>query len=170
MIIIGLLLVIAAGAFGIDLILTNHHHLTDPSVFGQSLGLANDAAIFIVGAITGAAVLFGITLMAAGMRHKASRGVSHHRERKAARALRLERDDLAEQNERLSADLTSDRERVTAGSAQGSREETMRGDEDEGAHDSRIAKRRASIGDEAEPDSLHDTMEAPVGTSDQREA
>ena len=101
MIIIGLLLLIAAVIFGIDLIFTNHHHFTNPVVFGHSLGLTNDAAVFIVGAITGAAVLLGIALIMSGMRHKAAKAIDHRHERKDAEGDRGERDDLAKKNDRL---------------------------------------------------------------------
>jgi hypothetical protein len=101
MIIIGLLLLIAAVIFGIDLILSNHHHFTNPAVFGHSLGLTNDAALFIVGAITGAAVLLGIALIMWGTRHKAANALAHRRERTDAKGALGERDDLAKKNTRL---------------------------------------------------------------------
>ncbi len=117
MIIIGLLLLIAAVIFGGDLIFTNHHHFANPTVFGQSLGLTNDAALFIVGAFTGAAVLLGITLIMSGTRHGAVKARKRRHERKVAQGTRGERDDLAEKNERLRADLAKERERATAASS-----------------------------------------------------
>lgn len=71
MIIIGILLLAAAVVFGVDLVLNNHHaHTISPVAFGHSLGLTSEAALFIVGAITGAAVLFGLALIVAGMRYR----------------------------------------------------------------------------------------------------
>ena len=74
MIIIGVLLVAAAVVFGVDLIVKNHHaHMISPVVFGHSLGLTSEAALFILGAITGAAILLGLALIVAGMRYRRNR-------------------------------------------------------------------------------------------------
>jgi hypothetical protein len=109
MIIIGSLLLVATVIFGAEFVFANHHHFTNPTVFGQSLGLSNDASVFIVGVITGTSVLVGLALVGAGMRHKATKAVTHHRERKDAKGTRSERDQLAEQNEELRRKLSLQR-------------------------------------------------------------
>jgi hypothetical protein len=101
MIIFGLLLLIAAVIFGAEFVFSNHHHFTNPAVFGQHLGLSNDAEVFIVGVITGAAVLVGLTLIMTGLRRKAVKAVEHHHERKDAKGTRRERDELARKNDDL---------------------------------------------------------------------
>ena len=44
-----------------ELAFANHHlYAHSPVIFGQSLGINNEAAIFIAGAVTGAAILLGL--------------------------------------------------------------------------------------------------------------
>jgi hypothetical protein len=114
-IIVGLLLLIAAVIFGAEFASANHHHFTNPVVFGQTLGLSNDAAIFIVGAITGGNFLIGLALIGWGMRRKAAKAVTHHRERKVAKGARSERDHLAEKNEELTRNLSLQHSEKRAG-------------------------------------------------------
>ncbi len=109
MIILGLLLLVLAVIFGADLVWQNHFNIAQVKVFGFDLGLGNSAALFIVGAIVGAAIMLGITLLIAGLGRKGSRAV-HERERHA------EHDRVREENERLRANLaereTSPRQNV----------------------------------------------------------
>jgi lysylphosphatidylglycerol synthetase-like protein (DUF2156 family) len=110
MIIIGLLVLIAALIFGVDLVFQNHsHHITSPVVFGQSLGVTNRAAVFIIGAITGAAILLALVLMASGIRHRSTKAATHRMERKEAKGTRGQRDKLVSDNERLRSDLAKER-------------------------------------------------------------
>ena len=54
----------AALVFGVDLIFQNHHyHVITPTVFGEGLGFHSEAPIFIVGMITGAAIVLGFALV-----------------------------------------------------------------------------------------------------------
>jgi hypothetical protein len=106
MIIIGLLLLIAALVFGIELVFANHHlYAHSPVVFGQSLGIHNEAALFIVGAITGAVILLGLSLIASGLRLHGAAAARRIRASKDAAATRDERDALAADNARLKAEL-----------------------------------------------------------------
>ena len=65
MIIIGLVLLIVAAVFGLDLIWKNHYTIRSPALFGQTLGIHNAAELFIIGAIAGAILLLGIAMMPA---------------------------------------------------------------------------------------------------------
>jgi len=51
MIIIGLVLLIVAAVFGLDLIWKNHYTIRSPDLFGQTLGIHNAAEFFIIAAI-----------------------------------------------------------------------------------------------------------------------
>ncbi len=105
MIIIGLVLLVVAVIFGVDLIFTNSHHIASPAIFGQSLGFTNEATLFVVGVITGAVLLLGIVLLLSGMRHKGAKAIRRHHEDKAAKNTRSERDRLASDNEHLRGEL-----------------------------------------------------------------
>jgi hypothetical protein len=110
MIIIGVLLLAAALVFGVDLVLANHHHgIVSPLVFGQSLGVHSQAAVFVIGVVTGAAILLALTLLASGLRRQGARAVNNRRDRREAGTARDERDDLAEDNRSLRAELEAER-------------------------------------------------------------
>jgi hypothetical protein len=91
MIVIGLLLLVAAVAFGIDLVSKNNVHIANPTVFGERLGVHSAASLFVVGAITGAAVLLGVALLFLGMRRKGARALNRHQERAETRHRREDR-------------------------------------------------------------------------------
>lgn len=115
MIVIGLLLLIAALVFGVELIFANHSvHIASPDIFGQSLGIHSAAAVFTAGAMTGAAVLLGLMLVASGIRRQGAKAVKHRRAAKAAARARDQRDELAANNLQLHAEL--DKERATTDS------------------------------------------------------
>ena len=108
MIILGLLLLVVAVIFGLDLIWKNHFNIHSPALFGQTLDLHNAAELFILGAITGAVLLLGIAMVLAGMRRKGTKARQHRAQRKEARSARhdrdqvqQERDQVQEENERL---------------------------------------------------------------------
>jgi hypothetical protein len=92
MIVIGLLLLIIAAAFGIDLIWKNDVHITNPTVFGERLGIHSAASLFVIGAITGAAALLGVALLLWGVRRKGAGALSRRHERMETRRLREDRD------------------------------------------------------------------------------
>jgi hypothetical protein len=105
MIVIGLLLVIIAVVFGIDFVWKNNFHITNPTVFGESLGVHSAASLFVVGAITGAVVLAGIVLLLAGARRKGANAASRRKSRQQARRLREDRDTLRAENTDLHSEL-----------------------------------------------------------------
>lgn len=98
MIVLGLLLLVLAVIFGADLILQNHFAIPGVSTFGFQLGLGNSAELFIVGVITGAAILLGIALMAAGAGRKGKKALDrrHHQD---------EQNRLEAENDRLRSNL-----------------------------------------------------------------
>jgi uncharacterized protein HemX len=112
MITLGLLLLVVAVVFGLDLIWKNHYTIHSPALFGQTLGVHNAAEFFILGAITGAVLLLGIAMMLAGMRRKGTKARQHRAQRQEARSagherdqVRQERDQIQEENEKLHRQL-----------------------------------------------------------------
>ena len=105
MIIIGLLLVIAAAVFGLDLMWKNTFQIRNPVVFGQSLGIHSASVFFLVGAITGAVLMLGIALVLLGVRRKGRLAVRHHRERQQASSTQAARTELESDNAALRHEL-----------------------------------------------------------------
>src|SRR6202030_2809494 len=97
MIIIGLVLLIVAVVFGLDLIWKNHYTIRSPALFGQTLGIHHAAELFIIGAIAGAVLLLGIAMMLAGLRRKGTRAKRHRADRKEARNAGRDRDQAQEE-------------------------------------------------------------------------
>ena len=108
MIILGLLLLIVAAAFGLDLIWKNHYAIRSPALLGQTLSIHNAAEYFIVGAVTGAVLILGIALILAGIRHKGTKARQHRAQRKDAKNTRRDRDQVRRENERLHQRLDHD--------------------------------------------------------------
>jgi hypothetical protein len=81
-IIIGLALFVVAGVFGIDLAAKNRFPTRNLHVFGENLGISGSAHLYVLGAVTGAALVVGLALLFAGLQHKGSRATQHHREHK----------------------------------------------------------------------------------------
>ena len=116
MIIIGLVLLIVAAVFGLDLIWKNHDTIRSPALFGQTLGIHNAAEFFIIGAIAGAILLLGIAMMLAGLRRKGTKARQHRAERKEAR--NAGRDcDKAQENDELRRRLDHDAGAHSSGAA-----------------------------------------------------
>jgi uncharacterized membrane protein len=114
-IIIGLVLLLAAAVFGLDLIWKNHYTMRSPALFGQTLGIHNAAEFFIIGAITGAVLLLGIAMMLAGMRRKGARAKQHRADRKEAKAASRDRDKAQQENEKLHRQLDHDADARSSG-------------------------------------------------------
>lgn len=108
MIIIGLVLLIAAAGFGLDLVWKNQYSVRSPELFGQTLGIHNAAVFFVIGAITGAALLLGLALLLVGLRRKGSKARQRRQDRREARNASLERDRAQEENEKLRRQLEQD--------------------------------------------------------------
>ena len=101
MIVIGLVLLIGAAVFGLDLIWKNHYPIRSPALFGQTLGIHNAAGFFIIGAIAGAALLLGIVMMLAGLRRKGAKARRHRADRTEARNAGRDLDRAQEENDEL---------------------------------------------------------------------
>jgi hypothetical protein len=99
MIVIGLLLLIVAVAFGIDFVWKNNVHIANPTVFGERLGIHSAASLFVVGAVTGAAVLLGVALLLWGVRRKGANALNRRHQRTETRHLREDRDELRSKSE-----------------------------------------------------------------------
>lgn len=108
MILIGLLLLIAAGVAGLDLVWKNHYAIRSPALFGQTLGIHSAAVFFIAGAIVGAALILGIVLILAGLRRKGTKARQHRRDRKEAKNAGRDRDQAQQENEKLRERLDRD--------------------------------------------------------------
>jgi uncharacterized membrane protein len=107
-IIIGLVLLIVAVVFGLDLIWKNQYTIRSPALFGQTLGIGNAAELFIIGAIAGAILLLGIAMMLAGLRRKGTKARQHRAERKEARNAGRDSDQAQEENDKLRRRLDHD--------------------------------------------------------------
>jgi hypothetical protein len=82
MIIIGFALFVVAGVFGVDLAAKNRFPTRNLHVFGENLGISGSAHLYVLGAVTGAAVVIGLALLFAGLQRKGSRSTQRHREHK----------------------------------------------------------------------------------------
>ena len=101
MIITGLVLLIVAAVFGLDLIWKNQYTIRSPALFGQTLGIHNAAELFIIGAIAGAILLLGVAMILTGLRRKGTKARQHRAERKEARNAGRDRDKAQEENDKL---------------------------------------------------------------------
>ena len=101
MIIIGLVLLIVAAVFGLDLIWKNHYTIRSPALFGQTLGIHNAAEFLIIGAIAGVVLILGIAMILTGLRRKGIKARQHRAERKEARNAGRDRDKAQEGNDKL---------------------------------------------------------------------
>jgi hypothetical protein len=104
-IIVGLILVIVAVAFGLDLVWKNDYSIPKPEVFGQTIDLHRAAALFVAGVVTGAVLLLGAALLLSGARRKTVKASERRRQRRDAQEAIAERDRLLAQNEQLRNDL-----------------------------------------------------------------
>lgn len=97
MVITGLVLLIVAAVFGLDLIWKNQYTIRSPALFGQTLGIHTAAELFIIGAIAGAILLLGVAMMLAGLRRKGTQAKQHRAERTEARNAGRARDKAQEE-------------------------------------------------------------------------
>jgi hypothetical protein len=112
---LGLVLLVAAAVFGLDLIWKNHYAMHSPALFGQTLGIHNAAAFFIIGVITGAVLLLGIALVLAGTRRKGVKARRRRAERREAKNAGRDRDRAQEENEKLHRQLDGDPDTHSSG-------------------------------------------------------
>jgi FtsZ-binding cell division protein ZapB len=101
MVVLGLLLLLGAGALTAAVVLAN----TDTvlvAAFGQSASGLTIGGLFLAGVITGAIAILGLTMMLAGLSRRRARRAGLKRE---MRDVRDERETLAEENDRLKSEL-----------------------------------------------------------------
>ena len=105
MIILGIVLIVVAGVFGVDVMAKNHFRIRDVTAFGESLGLTSGTGLYVLGAVTGAVVLLGAGLIVEGLRHKTAKALSRRHERKEASRHAEEVEALQAENRRLHEQL-----------------------------------------------------------------
>ncbi|MGH9301437.1 MAG: hypothetical protein ACRD0I_05470 [Acidimicrobiales bacterium] len=86
MIVLGLLVLIAAAIFGVDVGLKNSYHILSPTAFGNSLNINSAHGLFIVGVITGGGFMLGLLLMVGGAGRNGAHIMRQRRSLKLARA------------------------------------------------------------------------------------
>ena len=101
LIVLGLLLLLAAAVFGLDLLWRNHGSIPTPHVLGQALDIHDTRTLFLVGIITGATAMLGLALLLAGIGRRGRKAVRRRREAKIADRTAPERDRLRADNESL---------------------------------------------------------------------
>ena len=107
MLLLGVVLLALAVALATGIVSSNTAPV-DAEAFGTSLSGVSVGELFLIGAATGAAALLGLVLLLGGL----ARSRRRRRDRKQeVRAVRDERETLAEQNQRLEAELADTRER-----------------------------------------------------------
>jgi hypothetical protein len=111
MIVIGFLLAAAAAVFGLDLLWKNRFKVTDPTVFSNSLGISSVRWLFLVGVIVGAAIVFGVALLLAGLGRKRTKSVAARKTKRESLHAEKQRDTLQADNDHLRRQV--DQQRVT---------------------------------------------------------
>jgi hypothetical protein len=92
--VIGLAVFVVAAVFGIDLVDKNRYKIPSLHVFGENIGLGGSGRLYVLGVITGAALMLGLLLFLAGLRRKSSQATARRRQRKEATALEREVESL----------------------------------------------------------------------------
>src|SRR6476469_7460055 len=105
MVALGLVLLVLAALLTLGIVLSN----TDPAnaaAFGVSLSGVSLGGLFLVGVVTGAVAMLGLTLFLGGGIRRRHKRVERKRE---VRSVRGEAETLAEENARLAAELEQTR-------------------------------------------------------------
>ncbi|MDT7538314.1 MAG: hypothetical protein QOI82_1899 [Actinomycetota bacterium] len=113
MVVLGLLLLLGAGALTAAVVLANTDAVAIVA-FGHSATGLTIGGLFLAGAITGAIAILGVTMMLAGLSRRRARRVGLKREMRDARD---ERETLAEENARLRDELAASRSTTYADDA-----------------------------------------------------
>jgi hypothetical protein len=121
MVVLGLLLVAAAAVFGTEVVLSNTQ-TTDGEAFTEVVEGLSAGEFFLIGAGTALALVIGLMLMVSGLgRGRARRAQAKHRARRQRDEIHETESELssvAEENERLRAELAAERrDRLTMGGA-----------------------------------------------------
>ncbi len=105
MILIGLVLLIVAAVFGLDLLWKNTFPVNGTLVFGQSLGIHTARGFFLIGVITGAVLLLGISLILSGIHRKGRKVIQRRKDKKETGKTHEDRDQLVADNAELRRQL-----------------------------------------------------------------
>jgi ABC-type nickel/cobalt efflux system permease component RcnA len=121
MVVLGLLLVAAAAVFGTEMVLSNTD-FTNAEAFNETVSNVSAAEFFLIGAGTALALCLGLWMIARGIaRTRHRRAAARHAVAEKTTALREtegELNGIAEENERLRAELAEERRnRLTMGGA-----------------------------------------------------
>ena len=121
MVVLGLLLVAAAAVFGTEMVLSNTD-VTNAEAFNETVNGISAAEFFLIGAGTALALCLGLWLISHGFgRARRRRATARHAVQEKTTALRETEGELtgiAEENERLRAELAEERRnRLTMGGA-----------------------------------------------------
>ena len=92
MMILGLLLLLGAGAVATGLIIDGRNYSDEAHLFGQTVGGMTQATFMVTGIVIGAVAAFGITMLARGAMNSRYKGKAVKRE---AHRLAQERDELS---------------------------------------------------------------------------
>ena len=102
MVVLGLLLVLASGALTLGIVLSNTDTVS-ASAFGVALDNVSVGGLFLAGAVAGAVLMLGLAMLLLGGARKRSHRVATKR---TMRATRTEKEQLAQENASLRAQLT----------------------------------------------------------------
>src|SRR3954462_2865194 len=105
MVVLGLLLLLAAGALTVGVVMQNTDAVS-VAAFDQTASGLTIGGLFLAGVITGAIAILGLTMILAGASRRPARRVVLKRE---MRDVGDERETLAEENARLRVELASSR-------------------------------------------------------------
>jgi uncharacterized protein HemX len=105
MVVLGLILLLASGALTAGIVLSNTNE-TAAEAFGVSLSNVSVGGLFLVGALTGLVFGLGLAILAAGAARKRARRRALTSQ---VKAVRNERETLAEENARLQNQLEQER-------------------------------------------------------------
>jgi len=101
---LGLVLLIISGAVTLGVALSNTDPVPSASAFGVSLSNVSIGGLFVAGAVAGAVLMLGISLMVAGAARKRRRRVETKR---TVRGVRSEKEQLEAENSDLRSQLSS---------------------------------------------------------------
>ncbi len=105
MVVLGLLLLLAAGALTAAVVMANTDAVA-VAAFGQATSGLTTGGLFLAGVITGAVAILGLTMILAGLSRRRARRAGLKRE---MRDVRDERETLADENARLRDELAASR-------------------------------------------------------------
>ena len=113
MVVLGLVLIVAAAAFGVELFVSNNETETLGEVFGEQITQLSAGGYFLLGSATTVALFFGVLLLdsglRAGRRRKEEREELEAKQAEAARQAQWEKAAAVSEAERLRDELVEER-------------------------------------------------------------